>query len=234
MKQMKGRIILWILIIVVLAGLSLAGVGYYVLFAPNVVSQDEEQYIYIRENDSFTDLTNQLKAAGLKNTETFQMAASLMKYDDRIKTGRDKIGNSMSNDRLIRKLRSGDQDPVRLTFNNIRTKEQLAGRLSRQIMADSLSILNLLNDTDFLASHGLNKETAVSFFIPNTYEFFWDTDALELFQRMKREYEIFWNADRKAKAAAIPLSQIEVLTLASIIEEESNKSYEYPIIAGLY
>lgn len=231
---MKGRIILWILIIVVLAGLSLAGVGYYVLFAPNVVSQDEEQYIYIRENDSFTDLTNQLKAAGLKNTETFQMAARLMKYDARIKTGRYKIGNSMSNDRLIRKLRSGDQDPVRLTFNNIRTKEQLAGRLSRQIMADSLSILNLLNDTDFLASHGLNKETAVSFFIPNTYEFFWDTDALELFQRMKREYEIFWNADRKAKAAAIPLSQIEVLTLASIIEEESNKSFEYPIIAGLY
>ena len=234
MKKKKGHIILWIMIIIGLAVVTGAGAGYYILFAPNFETTEEERYIYIHDNCSFDELTDQLHEKGMKNIKTFRLTARVLKYDTQIKTGRYKINKGMSNARLIRKLRNGNQDPVRLTFNNIRTKEQLAGRISRQLMADSLSILTLLNDTEFLSSHGLNKETAVSYFIPNTYEFFWDTDASELFLRMKREYEIFWNEDRKAKAAAIPLSQIEVLTLASIIEEESNKSFEHPIIAGLY
>jgi UPF0755 protein len=134
----------------------------------------------------------------------------------------------VNNFQLIRILRSGRQTPVKLTFNNIRTKEQLAGRLSTQLMADSASILAVLNDTALLAKDSLNPNTSIALFIPNTYEVFWDMDAMELYNRMKKEYNSFWTNERKAKAAAIPLTPVQVSTLASIVEEETNgKSDEW-------
>jgi len=135
---------------------------------------------------------------------------------------------------LIRILRSGRQTPVKLTFNNIRTKQQLAARLSTELMADSTSILKLLNDTAFLASYNLNPNTSISLFIPNTYEVFWNLNAKELFERMNKEYAKFWTDERKAKAAAIPLTPTEVTTLASIVEEETNNKHDRPMVAGLY
>ena len=157
-----------------------------------------------------------------------------MRYDQKIRPGRYEIYAGMSNFTLIRNLRSGRQKPLKLTFNNIRTKEQLAGRLGKQLMADSTKIIQLLNDSAFLSAYGLTPNTSISTFIPNTYEVFWDLDALELFERMKKEYDKFWTVDRKAKAAAIPMSELEVSTLASIVEEETNGKTERPTVAGLY
>jgi UPF0755 protein len=140
----------------------------------------------------------------------------------------------MNNFSLLRKLRSGRQDAVKVKINNIRTKEQLAGRLSEYLMPDSAEILNLLNDSAFLSQFELDTNVAVSLFIPNTYEIFWDTDATGIFTRMQKEFDKFWTKERRAKADEIPLSLYEVMTLASIIEEETNNKKEHPIIAGLY
>jgi len=140
----------------------------------------------------------------------------------------------MNNFQLIRMLRSGRQTPVKLTFNNIRTKEQLAARLGTQLMADSTSILKLLNDTAFLATYHLNPNTSISLFVPNTYEVFWNINAKDLFKRMEKEYTGFWTDERKAKAAAIPLTPTEVTTMASIVEEETNNKEDRPMVAGLY
>jgi UPF0755 protein len=135
---------------------------------------------------------------------------------------------------LIRKLRNAQQDPVKLQFNSLRTKEQLAGRIAEQIMVDSASLITLMNDPEFLKQYEVTPETVISLFIPNTYEVFWNIKAENLFKRMKREYDHFWTSERKAKAAAIPMTQEEVIILASIIQEETNKKSEYPTIAGLY
>lgn len=225
----------WIFRIIMAA---LAFFMYFVIlfFAPNFFpSQGYKSYLKIPDNTSFNEVLKHLETdANVLSLFAFKQAATIIKYDKSIRPGRYEITSGMSNFSLLRRLISGRQTPLNLTFNNLRTKADLAGSLSNQIMADSLDILNHLNDTAFLAKYQLTPETSVCLFIPNTYEVFWDMDSEELFERMNKEYQAFWTEERKAAAAAIPLSLTEVSTLASIVEEESNANAERPTIAGLY
>jgi UPF0755 protein len=140
----------------------------------------------------------------------------------------------MSNLQLVRKLRSGQQTPVRVTFNTIRTQEDLAEKISANLEVSKEQFLELLQDSVYIRKFGFEEETIMSVFIPNTYEFWWDTSAEELFERMHKEYQIFWTDARKQKAQDLGLSQQEVSTLASIVQAESQKSDERPKIAGVY
>lgn len=230
-KLSPKKPLFWLIAIAATLFLFLASI----LFAPNIsVKNEEDSYLYIRDNSSIEDVVVNLQtSANVFSVFTFKQAANILKYN-KIRPGRYEIKNGMSNFKLVRMLKNGRQSPLKLTFNNIRTKEQLASRLSKVIMADSLSILQLMNDTVFLATYQLNPNTSIAVFIPNTYEVFWDMDARELFERMKKEYDIFWTDERKAKAAAIPLTTVEVATLASIVEEETNSKAERPMVAGLY
>lgn len=213
----------------------IVGIVFHIVMLPNTVSYPSDSFVYIRNNTDFEELMIMMEEKNLlRKPNTFRTLSKWMQYDKNIRPGRYKIEDGASNLALIRKLRSGVQDPIQLTFNNIRTKEQLAGRISAQIMADSLSIINLLYDDTFLKTYDLTPQTVKALFIPNTYEVFWNMDAERFFQRMKREYDTFWNETRKAQAAAIPLSPVEVAILASIVEEETNKRHEFPKIAGLY
>ena len=207
-----------------------------IFFVPNIFPKStEEAFICIPDSSTFKDVTVLLsKDARVLSISSFKQVAGFLHYGAKIRSGRYALKAGMNNFQLIRILRSGRQTPVRLTFNNIRTKEQLAARLGSQLMADSTSILKLLNDTAFLANYHLNPNTSVSLFIPNTYEVFWNLDAKELFKRMNKEYRSFWTDDRKAKAAAIPLSLAQVSTMASIVEEETNNKEDRPMVAGLY
>jgi len=233
-KGKSRTILILTLSALIVAGLATSAL-LYIFLTPNTRLKTDETFLYIRNDDSFPEVMKQISSEGfIRNRTTFWIASKLLNYEDKVKPGRYRINDNMPNIFLIRKLRSGDQEPVQLKFNNIRTKEQLAARLSKQIMADSASIVNLLNNDEFLADFNLDSHTSVSIFIPNTYEVFWNLDAVKLFQRMKRESDRFWTEDRLLKAAQIPLTPIEVITLASIIEEETNKKHEYPIIAGLY
>ena len=230
-KSLSGKIFLAVGVISALFFI----LAIYAILLPNTSIKDEDTYLYISDNDQFEDVLAQIKDRSLLISDfTFKLLAKQIKYNQKIRPGRYKITPGMSNFVLLRKLRGGKQDPVKLVINNIRTKEQLAGKLSSMIMADSLSLINALNDSVFLKQYDLNSYNAVIFFIPNTYEVFWDTDTKELFDRMKKEFNAFWDEERLAKAAAIPMTQTEVMTLASIVEEETNKKKEHPIIAGLY
>ena len=162
------------------------------------------------------------------------MLAKRMNYLSNIKTGCYAVKNGMTMIELIRILRAGMQTPVNLTFNNIRTKTDLVSRLSQQLMLDSVSLMNALNDLKKVEKFGFDTCTVVCMFIPNTYEVYWDIGVDKLLSRMKREYDIFWNAERKAKAQKIGLTPVEVSILASIVEEEATYPDEYPVIAGLY
>ncbi len=140
----------------------------------------------------------------------------------------------MSNTQLVNRLRSGEQAPVSLIFNSIRTKQQLAGRIGKQLEADSVALLKLLNDKAFVKKLGFTADNILCLFIPNTYEFFWNTGPEQFISRMAKEYKRFWNEDRTGKLEKIGLKQSEASILASIVEMESTKNDEKPIIAGVY
>ena len=136
---------------------------------------------------------------------------------------------------IIERLKFGYQTPVRITWNNfVRTREDLAGRVTRNLMMDSVTLLGLLEDDVFLESYGFNKETSRCLFIPNTYEVYWNITPEQLFNRMLREYNHFWNDERRAKADSIGLTPVEVAIIASIVEGESHNKREMPLIASLY
>ena len=150
-------------------------------------------------------------------------------------TGYYKFPARIGDKHLIVRLQLGQQTPFRLTFTNaVRTREQLAGRMGKALLLDSTEIIARLDSVEYLKRFGLNKETAVCLFIPDTYEVYWTITPDQLFERMYREYQTFWNSERLRKADSLGLTPVEVATLASIVESETHNEKEYPIIASLY
>lgn len=229
----KKKIFFWIISIIILLAITSTVFTYRMVFKP--IGLPETEYLYIDNNSNYDDVIDQIKEKiELPNEKIFNLLSERMNYQNMVKTGRYAIEDGITMPDLIRKLRSGSQTPIKLTFNNIRTIESLAGRLSSQLMVDSISILEVLRDTTLAAKYGFNEQTFGAMFIPNTYEVYWDTNVENLIDRMKREYDSFWNEERRAKAEKINLTPIEVATLASIVEEEATYAEEYPIVAGLY
>lgn len=216
---------------------ALFGRKYYRwVFAGNVIlAEQTDPYLYIHTGANFDDVVAALKSNHfLKDETSFIWIANIKQYNTKVKPGRYRLTNGMNNNALVNLLRSGNQTPVRVTFNNIRTKAQLAGVISQRIEADSLSLLTLLNDDNFFRSFNLNSETALTLFIPNTYEFWWNTSAEQFIQKMYTEHQRFWTEERLNLAKACNLTPLEVSILAAIVDEETIKADEKPLVAGLY
>jgi len=238
-KKKKGKIFRFFILFFMLIVLLMAGAGYYVyhlVFSPNVWTPNgKDVTVYIPTGSDYNDLKLVLYKKGLIiHRQNFEWWAKQKKLPLRVHPGKYLIKNKMNNNQLIDLLRSGNQTPVKVVFNNLRNIYQLAATVGQQIEADSASIVDLLSDTTLLKSYGLNPETASTLFIPNTYEFYWNTTAKEFINRMHDEYQKFWNSYRSSRAAAIGLTKAEVVTLASIVEKETNKNDEKPAIAGVY
>jgi len=232
-KTKTSGLLLWITGVLLLLIIAAGVYAYSVIFRS--IDIGETIYIYIDKEKSYKDVVNQLKEKEvLPSEKIFHLLAERMNYPDKVKTGRYAIEDGMTMPDVIRQLRSGNQTPVRLTFNNVRTRENVAGRISEQLMLDSLTLLNALNDTSLVEELGFNEHTFISMFIPNTYEVYWDTGTENLLKRLKKEHERFWNEDRRKKAEKIGLTPLQVSVLASIVEEEATYADEYPVVAGLY
>ncbi|NOX85063.1 MAG: endolytic transglycosylase MltG [Chlorobi bacterium] len=238
-KKKKNRFrkfLFWFFFLLILAA---AGAGYYlyqVVYKPNVwTPEGKEVSVYIPTNSDFEDVKLILYKNGLiVHRRHFEWLAEKKKYPKRVLPGRYIVKDGMNNNDLINMLRSGKQVPVKVTFNNVRDVFQLAGIVGKQIEADSADIAGLLTDTVYLKQIGYTKETIPAAFIPNTYEFYWNTDAKGFIDRMLEEHDKFWNEERKAKARELGMTPVEVVTLASIVEKETNKNDEKPMIAGVY
>ncbi len=224
-----------ILLIVVLLGLVAAGIfSYYIyntIFSPNTNFEGEE-YVYVSSDRSYILVRNQLNDL-LKDIESFDVLAQKKGYASNVKPGKYKLTEGMSNNDIINTLRSRNI-PVQVSFNNQETLENLAGRISEQIEADSVSLLNAMRDVDFIANSSWSLETALSMYIPNSYEFYWNTSAEDFRNRMQQEYNSFWNESRLKKAEAIGLTPQQVINLASIVQKETAKVDERPRVAGVY
>ncbi len=238
MKQ-AGRIypyIFFAAILIIAVAIS-GGILFYLhVFAPNVdLGGKESTHLNIPGGSNYDDVLEILDESGmLRNPDRFHRVALRKNYHNRIMPGRYLIQDGMSNNGLINLLRSGEQDAVHLTFANIRTKEQLAGVISARLETDSLSILQLLNDPETMTRAGMDTLTGILLFIPNTYQVYWNTTAIELLRRMQREYEVFWNEERQKRAAEIGLSPRETGILASIVASETSIRDEMARIAGVY
>lgn len=207
---------------------------YRVLYGPDFDIK-QTVYVYVDERKDFEDLCRQLEdSANCSSVDDFRRLAEWKKYPGNMKTGRYAVEPGMGKLEFLNILRRGHQAALRVTFNNIRFKDDLAERLAEQLMIGKEDLLRIINDPDICKSLGFNPTTIVAMFIPNTYEVYWNISAENLVKRMKREFDGFWNEERKAKAKALNLTPVQVAILASIVEEETAAADEYPVVSGLY
>ena len=226
------KIILLVLGLGLLVGAYFAYTIYAAFFTPNTSFNSDEEVVYISSNASFDDVLTSINPL-LKDVNSFESAAQKKGYASYVKAGKYILKKGMNNNDIINTLRSKNV-PVKLAFNNQETLEDLAGRIASQIEADSISLLNAFNDPEFLKQNNFNTETKLAMYIPNSYEFFWNTSAIKFRDRMLKEYNRFWNEERIAKAKALKMSPLEVSTLASIVHKETAKVDERPRVAGVY
>lgn len=197
----------------------------------------KEVYINIPTGSDFEKVKALMKdSAILIDEQSFERVAKSKGYDKKIRPGHYKISNGMTNKDLINLLKSGRQTPVKVSFHYIRTIPQLCGKIGEKIEADSLSLLKYLSDSKKMEEkYGLNATTVATLFLPNTYEFYWNTSAEQFTDKMYKEYKKFWNEERIKKANELNLTQTEVSILASIVQAEQSKyKKEWPTIAGVY
>ena len=217
-------------------GISLTFYFYQVFFSANTLIESDKAYLLeIPSNSVYKNVVDKLYEERVINDAlSFSFVAKILGYQEAVKPGLYQIEPKMNNLQLVRMLRSGQQTPVRVTFNTVRTQEELAEKISVNLEVSKEQVLELLQDSVYIRKFGFEEETVMSLFIPNTYEFWWDTSAEELFERMHKEYQSFWTEARSQKAQDLGLSKEEVSTLASIVQAESQKSDERPKIAGVY
>ena len=226
------KILLAIVVIGLVVAAFFANFVYKAMLKPNTAFNNESAFVFIPSNASYEQVRSQLEPL-LLDIDSFDDLADQKKYSTNIKAGRFEIKKGMTNNDIINSIRSKNL-PIKLSFNNQETLEKLAGRIAVQIEADSLSLFNAMTDNLFFSENNFNTATALGMYIPNSYEFFWNTSANQFRTRMLKEYERFWNANRLEKAEALGFSPNEVITLASIVHEESKQASEQPRIAGVY
>ena len=207
---------------------------YYV---DNKKSNFTEDYVlYVYGNTTDVQVMDSLKAnAGVVRPGSLKRCFDKMDVAGNIKPGRYVISTESPSIYVARMLVFGWQTPQKLTLSGtMRSKGSIAKKISSQMMVDSVSVATALNDPVFLAGYGFTPENVFALFLPDTYEMFWTASVTEIFSRMKKEYDAFWNSDRLAKARAQRLTPMQVSVLASIVSGETLKSFEYPVIAGVY
>jgi UPF0755 protein len=234
-----GRILKSILSIFVV-GLILGGIWaadlYQKAFTANVfIKGNKEVYFFIPTGADYEYVYTQLvEKKLLKNSKKFDWTAKRKNYPNHIKPGRYLLKNRMSNNDLVNMLRSGNQDVVELTFNNINTIQQFADRIAEQLEFSSDDLMVLLTDKEVLDQYGFDNYTIPAMFIPNTYKVYWNISSKDFLRRMYKEYTDFWTKSREVKANKLGMTKSEVITLASIVKKEVIFNDEKPRVAGLY
>ena len=222
------------LVFIIIIALAATGFFYYLrYYGPNVTNKRE--YLFIHTGATYADVYKTIREEGIVNdSTTFSWAAHNRKYINRVKPGKYRLHNGMSNKDLVRMLILGEQEPVKVSIKNFRLKENFAGYVAKKLEPDSASIINLLDSAEYIKKFGFDKDNVYAVILPNTYQMKWNTTAPRIFNKFYTEYQKFWTPERKQKAAALTLTPIKVSILASIVDAEALHDDEMPAIAGLY
>ena len=207
---------------------------YQMLFSPNFLINHPDKMIIIDDDTDFKELTNQLIEDTLLNDViSFSFLSKLMKYSENIKEGAYKVKMNMSNYDLISMLRAGNQTPINITFSYSRKINDLAQKISEKLKISEKDLMDFITENS-QSNYGFDNQNIIGMFLPDTYEVYWDITPKNLLDRMKSEYDKFWNSERTTKLERVNLSKNEVITLASIVASETNKIDEADRIAGVY
>ena len=228
----KRRIALVLVLITMGLGFYFTYLFYRVFFSSNTAFNNPTSYVFVSTGTDIQGLLQELEPL-LISTDDFRLAAEKKGYSTRIRAGKYAIEKGMNNNEIINTLRARSL-PVKVTFNNVERIEDLAGRLAQQVEADSLTLLKQMLDPEFLAVNGFTPETALGMYIPNTYQFYWNVSPKALQKRLYKQYEYFWTPRRRNSVHKRGLTLNEAMTLASIVQKESQKADEQPIIAQVY
>ena len=238
-KKNGNRTSITVLIVLGILLIFAMAFGYWLyrsVMSPNVqTAGGKDVELFIPTGSDYNQVKTILADAQfIINEKSFDWVANKKELPDNIHPGRYIVKDGMSNNQLVNMLRGGLQSPVKVTFNNIRNVDMLAGRIASQIEADSASISNLLHNQEYINQLGFNSYTIPALFLPDTYEFYWNTDAEGFVVRMFQEYNKFWNEERKQQAQSKGMTPVQVSTLASIVNRETNMTDEMPRVAGVY
>lgn len=235
-RRKYGLAVLIILILMGIVAVPFAYRYYNWIYGPNVELEGKSAHLYVPSGADRTNIIDSLERNGyVEELRSFEWVADQKGFEEKVHPGKYRIEDGMSNNELVNLLRGGLEETVDVTFNNIRTKEELAGKTTRNIELDSTSLLKALKDPSIARDHGFDTKSFLVMFIPNTYEFYWDVDREAFLDRMKKEYERFWEGEREEKAKAMELDRIEISILASIVEAEQSKvPEERPKVARLF
>lgn len=193
------------------------------------------RYIYYSERLTINENFERIEKSGvLKNTQNLRRLAKWFGYEEVLRSGRYLLDGNLNNLQILRLLVSGTQTPLDITFKYANRVEDISSFWSKHLDIDSFLLTKMVDEAAFVDSLGLTKEQAVCIFIPNTYNMYWSTQSDELIARMVKEYRIFWNEERLGKAKTLGLSPGEVMVVASIVQKETAKVDEMPVIAGVY
>lgn len=225
------RILTYVSIVVVIAASVYGYIIYKNIFSPNTNFNEKEVFVQIPTDADYNQAI-QIITPFVKDMELFKMTAEKKSYNANVKSGRFLFKKDMNNNDMVNALRQNV--PLNLAFNNQERLEDFAGRIGSQIEADSTSLMQSFTDENFLKEQGMTRENVLSMFIPNSYEFFWNTSADKFRDRMAKEYRKFWTPERIEKAKVQNLTPLEVSALASIVHKETVKSDERPRVAGVY
>lgn len=229
---MKLRKIIALVSLVVVIGGSIYGyLVYKDIFSENTAFSQDRVAIYIPTGATFNQVQDSVKPY-IADMERFNMVADKKSYPQYVKSGKFILKRGMNSNDIINALRQ--PVPVNISFNNQETLERAIGRIAQQIEPDSLTLLKVFTDKTFLEENNFTEDNLLSMFIPNTYEFFWDTSALKVREKLAKEYRKFWNEERLAKAERLNMTPLEVSSLAAIVHKETVKEDERPRVAGVY
>jgi len=230
--EYRKKILLAIAVLIFIIGGLFSAYVYAAIFGSNTAFEQEQISVYIPSEKTSGRLSKAIFPL-LENSDSFLKVAKQKGYLRQVKGGKYELKKGMSNNDIINVLRS-KPSTVKLSFNNQERLEDLAGRVSLEIEADSSSLVKVFKEISFLEKQGFTLDNALSMYLPNTYDFFWNTSAEGFRNRMLKEYNRFWNVERKALALNLGLTPLEVSSLAAIVHKESVKIGERPRVAGVY
>lgn len=232
MNSSRKKIFFGILSLLVLLIICVSGFLYYQIFVSQFCISNTASLYIDTDNNIDSVQIKMIRAANPKNVVGFDILYKVRPFQ--VKTGHYCIAPTDNYHTVYRKLSQGLQTPIKVTVPSTRTLERMAAILGRRLMCDSIDFIKIFKDTAIHRSMNYDTTTFVCLFIPNTYEMYWDVSVERFIQRMKKEHSVFWNAERVGKAQQIGLTEKEVCTLASIVDEETNYTPEKPNVAGMY
>jgi len=205
------------------------------IFGSNTFFEEDKKSLFIKTGSRFYQVDRDLDRNGIvRNTRTFRLLARLFDYKQHVIPGKYVFKKGASLYTIIKTLKSGNQTPVNLVINKLRTREDFAEKIVTNFECDSASVFNFINSNDSLAPFNLDTNTVMTAVIPNTYSLLWNTSFTKIFKRLYSEQQKFWNEERKSKAKGLGLTTRQVYALASIVEEETNKEEDKGKIASVY